>query len=838
MENSQQSEPPVIPWFFHDFPYQLDDPNAPLPTSTATSADKQSTSSNQESSGQQQQSATAAAANTSTAVDNETDSNGNLSEVNVEKETTTVDPLAWGAKAGVYFSTTSYVGTVTPNTNWLAFSPGDNRKLESYYQDYHNSNGESNGDSDDRFMVSVGVNGIYSASLGKMSLNPIYWNSLKHSSNVHRSTWFYSNTLTPSEPTLEKAVADAFYQIRPWTTEYLTELKSALEVPEALEKIKVPITYYQYSEDPNKKPVRLSVLVVFAPCCQHPTTDDNNNNDSEDSHHSENDESDEKANGTEKSTSPASPENKPKTADYPIAYVFSRPSYSTQMLPMLSSIPNGQQLINALLGGKTPSGAMFTLQRHFSWDAWKKLKSLPDRPTDDPEYKHKKFTQLVLVLHGIGQKLSDRVESFNFTYAINGFRISISDTLNHPGVKSSVEDDTAILTLPVNWRKTLNFEDLKRNKEDSIISEKEKYSLQDITMKSIPAVRNIISDVMLDIPYYMSHYKPLLLEAAAREANRIYDLFLKFNPGFEEYGKVNIIGHSLGSVIAMDLLSSQPTDVYNMSDEEKAREVKFNFNTSNLFLAGSPAAFFLLLENSRLYPRKMFDEKLKLQLQGKKDDQSHTAEGLDSIYGNISGSNLPYGCLAVENIYNVLHYSDPISYLLNPTVDPELAKAIEPAPLPSEKMFPIPGTEGSGFFENLTSRFPFWSEGKTPGRKNSVGNDDNKKEGTNNGSEDSTASTSETSSALPSGMPSEVELETRDFDKEYHAEKKMFMLNDNGQIDWMIPLTGTLENQYFSMLTAHSGYWDSKDFSRLVAIECGRKRGKENTIRQYQAKRK
>lgn len=56
---------------------------------------------------------------------------------------------------------------------------------------------------------------------------------------------------------------------------------------------------------------------------------------------------------------------------------------------------------------------------------------------------------------------------------------------------------------------------------------------------------------------YMSHHKNDLLQAAAVEANRIYRLFAKYNPGFEDYETVNIIGYSLGSIVAVDLLTTQ-----------------------------------------------------------------------------------------------------------------------------------------------------------------------------------------------------------------------------------------------------------------------------------------
>lgn len=75
---------------------------------------------------------------------------------------------------------------------------------------------------------------------------------------------------------------------------------------------------------------------------------------------------------------------------------------------------------------------------------------------------------------------------------------------------------------------------------------------------------------------------------------------------------------------------------------------------------------------------------------------------------------------------------------------------------------------------------------------------------------------------VPIAAVTEVELEVRDFEHEHQLEERLYLLNDNGQFDWVIPLMGTLEKQYISILTTHSGYWDNKDFARMVAIECVR----------------
>ena len=56
------------------------------------------------------------------------------------------------------------------------------------------------------------------------------------------------------------------------------------------------------------------------------------------------------------------------------------------------------------------------------------------------------------------------------------------------------------------------------------------YTLKDLQPKSIPIVRDLIKDVMLDIPYYLSSHKEKILEAVVAEANRVWELFCRCNP--------------------------------------------------------------------------------------------------------------------------------------------------------------------------------------------------------------------------------------------------------------------------------------------------------------------
>ena len=61
-----------------------------------------------------------------------------------------------------------------------------------------------------------------------------------------------------------------------------------------------------------------------------------------------------------------------------------------------------------------------------------------------------KVTDLVLVIHGIGQKLSERVESYHFTHAMNALRREVNVELGTGAVKRNLREDAGgIMVLPV-----------------------------------------------------------------------------------------------------------------------------------------------------------------------------------------------------------------------------------------------------------------------------------------------------------------------------------------------------------------------------------------------------
>ncbi|KAJ5367273.1 hypothetical protein N7541_001214 [Penicillium brevicompactum] len=401
-------------------------------------------------------------------------------------------------------------------------------------------------------------------------------------------------------------------------------------------------------------------------------------------------------------------------------------------------------------------------------------------------------TDLVLVIHGIGQKLSERMESFHFTHAINAFRREVNMELNNEPVWPHVrEDHGGIMVLPVNWRTKLSLDDpdVESGIEDPANNH---FSLDDITPQTLPAIRSLISDVMLDIPYYLSHHKPKMVKAVIREANRVYRLWCKNNPGFQENGRVHLIAHSLGSVMAVDILSQQPTHVprFNFSDIPLHSDI-FEFDTRHLFLCGSPAGFFLLLNKASLLPRK---------------GRSKPGSDGDDLLRGVAGEAGQYGCLAVDNLYNIMHTTDPIAYRVNAAVDSELSNTLKMGTIPSST---------STFWQSFGSVFR-WSS--TPS---------------------TFMASAPTRPAAISKLPSNVELETHDFTREEIAEKRMLLLNDNGQIDYYLSGGGgPLNIQYLNMLSAHSSYWTLGDFVRFLVVEIARKQGREGTLIAFRAEKK
>ena len=214
-------------------------------------------------------------------------------------------------------------------------------------------------------------------------------------------------------------------------------------------------------------------------------------------------------------------------------------------------------------------------------------------------------TDLILVAHGIGQQLAVNYEAYNFIYASNQLRSSVRTQMNRPSLASIVRN-RRIAILPVQWRASLKLEE--ETSEDREHGLDNRFTVADITNPGLAAVREVSNSVLLDIPLFMSRHRQKMIEAVCTQANRLYRLWLARHPEFEKSGRVHMIGHSLGSCLLGQILSSQSTSMPLMS--QLPRQVirsttdRLLFNVSNLFLCGSPLGIFLHLDQAQIMPRK------------------------------------------------------------------------------------------------------------------------------------------------------------------------------------------------------------------------------------------
>ncbi|RDW85724.1 hypothetical protein BP5796_04049 [Coleophoma crateriformis] len=656
----------------------------------------------------------------------------------------------------------------------------------------------------DDLEVPVGISRLHLVKLPSLQLKPIYWSPVHDQAAVTRGTWFYRDSMYPVEPAVANQLEIGYRELRPWSQTWKDELSSALEVGAAGEEKlahrlwpkEADQEHSRKTDDQDAKRGPSESILSTDPYCAARCF-----------------------NGEAAATGSLDDEKASDKTTIVKRYLNSQVIFKdgdNAFILKPSMVPSAyysRKPVTKIMKGHTVG---IHVVRGFNWKFWDKLhpskkgatvaKAEENAPvasnaaaTKDTacaacrsHEERPQVTDLVLVIHGIGQKLSERVESFHFTHAINAFRRSVNVELGSEAVQPVLRKGLGgVMVLPVNWRSNLSFEEggpKKGHAENKESVDPEAFTLNDITPETIPAVRSLISDVMLDIPFYMSHHKPKMIEALITEANRVYTLWCKNNPEFHDAGRVHLIAHSLGSVMALDVLSKQPTYAPKTSPGKKINTKHFDFDTSNLFFVGSPAGFFLLLEKGELTPRR---------------GRAKPGADFEDIHsGSVTGLPGTFGSLAVDNVYNVMHYNDPIAYRVNATVDPLYAASLKNAQVPSAT---------TGFFESIGNAIKSITPGVTAPTELAVG---------------------QLTKPPPfQRLPSQLEMDVHDFTREEIAEKKFHLLNDNGQVDWFLSSGGgPLEIQYLNMLGAHSSYWGSPDFVRMLVTEVGREPGKRNTL--------
>ncbi|WVO15288.1 hypothetical protein L204_102944 [Cryptococcus depauperatus] len=649
--------------------------------------------------------------------------------------------------------------------------------------------------------VPVSQDFLFEVWLPTLSLRPVFWVHTGPRVAVVRGTWFVQDPTQPCSWQLAEELERAYREIQPWQPSYKHELSTALSLgPSGEEKLKYTLSTefgtglgvifengYKgrlvssgtlnyiaraFWSSIGAKPSGTYIYRGYKEACAASGVDASDGSCPKD-----------------KETRPTDlhRDDKDVHANLTGLNLGRDVSPSEQTLDRFGSVVESS--INTV--GATASEAVQGLAKGFETLHDQQLGESAERErrTDQRKAREEEYaplvhdtgdsdacTDLILVIHGIGQQLAINYEAYNFVYAGNQLRQTLRKQSSNPALASIMRGRRCQI-LPVQWRASLDLNDQK-TAEDAQHGMDNQFTISDITInQSIPYVRELTNAVLLDIPLFMSRHRQRMIEAVCLEANKLYRLWIARHPDFERRGRVHIIGHSLGSALVAHILSNQATKMPLFSQLPKRviqqTKDKFLFNTSNLFLAGSPLGIFLHLDQAQIMPRKGRERTM----------HSPKDEALDR-----AGR---FGCMAIDSLYNIFYHTDPIAYQLNAAVDSKIASQRPPLPITSVTApFYAPFTDSI----NSISKYLPAVLGRTSNTKQSRPG----------------------AIRLPSGIEmtgshGEERLEGS------RGERRFSAMNPHGNVDFFLPSAGVSE--YLDMVTAHLSYWTDSSFAAFLLAE-------------------
>ncbi|KAI8370045.1 DDHD domain-containing protein [Choanephora cucurbitarum] len=376
---------------------------------------------------------------------------------------------------------------------------------------------------------------------------------------------------------------------------------------------------------------------------------------------------------------------------------------------------------------------------------------------------------------------------------------------------SSLDRANGIQVLPILWRKSILFgtqdnEDTEHESDLGTVPDGDDGcpTVDEITLDGAPNIRTLVSDVLLDIPLYLtSKYHDLMIQIVTKEVNRVYQLFVERNPSFmKNNGQVTILAHSLGASLAFDILTSQPLSHIQKSNMKLPSEIKkqpsLSFPVKNFFAIGSPLGMILLLRSNKIVSRRALEN----------------ATPLDNNKGAVT-----FVYPAVDSIYNIFHKSDPVAYRLEPLVVRHHGSKLKPVPIPyikgglrsvldasfhvgndlANKANAMIESFKSGFTNSVLMRGFGFSPNVAPNKE--VVNEE-----------------------LQTGSKSDPTIVVSKAEAKSIA--KLEQLNrHHGRLDFYLQ-EGLLENAYISALSVHMSYWQDVDVAGFLIREIYREADK------------
>lgn len=132
-----------------------------------------------------------------------------------------------------------------------------------------------------------------------------------------------------------------------------------------------------------------------------------------------------------------------------------------------------------------------------------------DYDNEESEEINRDINQLVFVIHGIGQQMTERLTGQNLVHDVNLLRKTIKSTwpIVAGGLDNKYKESNGIQVLPILWRKGMLLYQDDKSKEEALesdigyMNDDGSPTLEEITLEGAPNIRNIVADVFLDSEY-------------------------------------------------------------------------------------------------------------------------------------------------------------------------------------------------------------------------------------------------------------------------------------------------------------------------------------------------
>ncbi|KAG0186029.1 hypothetical protein DFQ28_008421 [Apophysomyces sp. BC1034] len=464
-----------------------------------------------------------------------------------------------------------------------------------------------------------------------------------------------------------------------------------------------------------------------------------------------------------------------------------------------------------------------------------------DYDNRESEEEVRKIDHLVFVIHGVGQKMTEKTGQ-TFVHDVNVLRKTLKSAYPTAiAATKTSQRSNGIQVLPILWRQDIKF-GMASDDEDGAEADLGMLeaddgcpTLDELTLDGVPNIRTVVSDVLMDVPLYMTpRYRELMTTIISKEINRVYRIYTQRNPDFtEKCGK---------SLLAFDMLTSQPlvqpqdnravSPMLDHSANDK-RCPPLLFPVQNFFAVGSPLGVMLLLRGYKIASRK------SLGTSGQPSSYSSLAD-LPSSHSTPISFCYP----AVENLYNIFHKSDPVAYRIEPLISRHYGAKLKPEPIPYVKgglksMIDAGLNVGSGIANRAGAMYESFKMGITtslfmrglglsrqqiyedlhPSSDNEEeteitenNNKDVARHRSNSDPANATSGMKTTSSrkSPPTPLPTASPYS--------HEARKLRMLNTTGRVDFCLQ-EGLLENPYLNAFSAHMQYWQDLDVAAFLVRE-------------------